>query len=126
MSSRRSIIEFHNFARLDVECRKDLYDRVAELVINVRTRTLGYMIAVDKVACAFHILITKLGRQTVETSICDRVHTRKLFLNAIDAFSSIKVELILLFSPLTANQNNLKHIISPDQHRVPSIYIFFE
>jgi len=60
----------------------------------------------DQVAHAFHISIAKLDRQIDKTSIFNRVHTRKLFLNTIKYVSTIKVEPASMVSPPTARQNS--------------------
>ena len=106
ISSRRWIKAFHNFVGLYVQCRKDLYARATALVINDRIRALIYMNVADQVAHAFHISIAKLDRQIDKTSIFNRVHTRKLFLNTIKYVSTIKVEPASMVSPPTARQNS--------------------
>ena len=92
MSSARNIRAGHDFVGMSIKCRKDFYDRVADSIIKDRSGGLTYMNAADRVAAAFGIRIAKLDRQRLKTSICNRVHGRRIFLQQYDDVSPIKVE----------------------------------
>jgi len=81
-----------SFVGLSIQCKKDFYDRAADLVIKERSGGLTYMNAADRVAAEFGIRLAKLDRQRLETLICNRAQGRKIVLQRYEVVSPIKVE----------------------------------